>query len=146
MLSDKKKHLLYADAFFNLEAARPELFGITRRRNERFTGANGLKTSGFTTEVTEIIEFRATDIAEDDDFDLRDLGGMNGEGSFDAATVGNFTNGKRLAGAASATTDDGTFKNLNTFFVTFFDGAVNTNGIAGEEVESLRHLSHLQNR
>ena len=111
--------------------------GFARDGNHRLTCTDALDASGFTAQVAEVIQFGATHTTHDRDFDLGDFGRVDGERTFDAATIGNLANGERFANATTATANDDTFENLDAFFVAFLNIDVHANGIAGTEIRQV---------
>lgn len=93
-------------------------------------GVDLADTGCFALEIAEVVEFCASDTATGDDFDLVDHGGVDGEGTLDADTVGVFADGERLADAAVLFGDADTLEKLDALFFAFADTDVDTEGIA----------------
>ena len=127
-----------AEAGLSKRKRKLELFGVADGvETESFARADALDAGSFAAEVAEIIELGTADIAEHDDFDLGDLGAVNGESTLNADAVRDFANGECFTNATAAATNHGTLVNLDTFFVAFANFCVNANTVTDAEIRAV---------
>ena len=82
-----------------------------------------------TDSVAQVVELRTADLTAADDLNLLYMRRVDREGLFYAYTVGDTADGERLADAASATRNNGSLKNLNSFAGALLDKVMNLDGI-----------------
>jgi len=88
-------------------------------------------TSFLTGKIAEIEDSSSADGATLVDIDLFDERRRDGENSFHTDTVGDLTNSKGFSGTASGALKNNALEVLDTFFVTFFDFIMDSDGISG---------------
>ena len=81
-----------------------------------------------------------------DGFNLCNIGGMNGEYPFNSNAVRNAANGKGFGNARALAGDNGSFKNLNSFFVTLANLDMNLNGVTNFNAGKLGFKRILSNQ
>ena len=91
-------------------------------------------TSFFTCKVTEVEDACSAHHAVFVDIDLFDERGGEGENSFHTYTAGNLTNSKGLGASCTGELQNNSLELLDTFFVSFTDFIVDSDGIAGLEL------------
>ena len=84
----------------------------------------------FAGKVAQVVEFSPADDAPAGHFDFLDPRRVDGEGPFDADTIGYPADGECFAGPAALPPDDGAFENLDALAVAFHDFDVDANGVA----------------
>ncbi len=92
-----------------------------------------LNLGGFTGKIAKVIEFSPSDFTLSYDFDVGNLGGMKGESSFYAYTVGYSSYGESFSDTAVSFGDYNAFESLYSFFGTFDNLERNLNGVADVE-------------
>lgn len=86
--------------------------------------------SGLADTITKVIQLGATNFALLDDFDLRQLRGMNLEYTLDTFSVGDLANGEGFVEARPAASEDDSLENLDSFLTTLDNARVNVDGIS----------------
>ena len=100
-------------------------------------------TSFLTGKIAEIEDSSSADGATLVDIDLFDERRRDGENSFHTDTVGDLTNSKGFSGTASGALKHNALEVLDTFFVTFFDFVMDSDGIASLEFGELFTLDQI---
>ena len=80
--------------------------------------------------VAQVEQLCASYLTVTDNFDTCNVGRVDRESLFDTATVGNTSYGECLGDAATALSDNGSVKKLDSLTVAFLNTAGNTNGVA----------------
>ena len=94
-------------------------------------------TRRFTGELAQVVKFGTTNRTAANDFNFLDAGRMYREHALNADAVRNSADGEHFAHAATLTTNDDAFKNLNTFAVAFDDFCMDTDGIARRKIRNV---------
>jgi len=84
--------------------------------------------------VAKVVQLGAADFATAGNFDFRDAWGVHGEYALDAFAVGDFADGKRSVHSGTFTGDHEASENLNAFFASFNNPAVDFYRIADVEI------------
>ena len=103
-----------------------------------------LFNTGFLTgKIAEIEDSCSADGTTLVDVDLLDERAADGEHTLHTNTVGDLTDSKGLSGTASSALQDNALEVLDTFFVTFFDFVMDSDGIASLEFGELFTLDQI---
>ncbi len=89
-----------------------------------------LDTGGFAGELTHIMDASAANVADFDEFDLRDSRAIDWEDALDANAVGHLPNGEGFAHAMAAALNDDAFVDLDTLLFVFDDTDVDFDGVS----------------
>ena len=84
---------------------------------------------GLTNAITQVVQLSATDLTLTNDFDLLNVGRMDGESLFHADAIRNATDGEGLLDAAVLLSNNGTLEDLDTLTRAFLDAVVNLDGV-----------------
>ena len=93
-----------------------------------------LDLSSLTLQIAQIVELSTANLTLADNLNVIYTGGMHGESTLNADTVGNTADGERLTDAAIALGDNSTFKRLQTLAATFNYLHENANGVTDVEL------------
>src|SRR3989304_8717004 len=96
-------------------------------------GLTFLQSCRTASELAQIEELGAADLAGLHDFDLRDIGREERKRSLDTDPLGDFPNAECLPRPFAAFLNDRALEYLDTFLVAFFDLHVNPHKITGIE-------------
>ena len=89
--------------------------------------------SSLTDLVAEIIKFRSSNATVADHFELRNIGGVNREGSLNANTVADLAQRYRFSNTAVLAGNADPFEDLDSLFATLTNLHVSTNRIASND-------------
>ena len=90
-------------------------FSASSRHGGHFFAGGALDTSGFSTQVAQVVEAGATDFAFTDHFNRADRRRMERENALDADAKAHATHGKRGTGGTALLGDDDPFERLEAF-------------------------------
>ena len=93
-----------------------------------------LNLGSLTNSASEVVELSTSNLTLTDNVNSHNVGRMNGESLFNAATVSNSSYGEGSGNAALVLSDNGALVHLNSFSCTLYDLVVNANGVTNVEL------------
>ena len=93
-----------------------------------------LNLRSLTNSSAEVVELSAANLTLTDNVNSHNVGRMNGESLFNAASVSDSSYGKGSGDAALVLSDNGALVHLNSFSCTLDDLVVNTNSVTDVEL------------